>query len=151
MLGGQGDYITTLAAYLYVISPLYLALILLNVLTLGILTGYDPELAHAWRFGPVGEVEQEIAQLTESAPDTAFAVSIAWLLQTLLLYLWFAVCWGTFRELHGLSKARSFFAYLLAGSLFYLALWGSWYVIRGLYGSGQPEITAVFEASLSLA
>ena len=48
VVGGKGSFEATLCAYLYVICPLYLALVVLDAVTLGALSSWNRDAALRW-------------------------------------------------------------------------------------------------------
>ena len=58
LVGGKGDYECTLCAGLIIFSPVYLFLFVTHVISIGIISTHDPELAIIWRSGQSLKAEQ---------------------------------------------------------------------------------------------
>ena len=126
MLGGKGDYESTLAAYLYVISPLYLFILILSLTSMGLVMGWDPALAASLRNLNSGMNQDQVAAFARQAPAAAIGVSVVLLAAFLAPFVWFGICWSAFRRIHRLSAARSGVAYVLVMLLLlgFARVWG---------------------------
>jgi hypothetical protein len=139
LVGGKGDYQSTLCAGLYITSPIYLFLVVTNLIRLGILTRYDPEFAAIWRSGqPIGE--EQLQAFVQGALPLAIAASLLVLLQLLISIVWFWRCWGIYREIHAVSRFRSALVYLLTTALWYLYWISTLLILRGLNGGLLPPL-----------
>ena len=139
LFGGKGDYLSTLCAGLYIISPIYLFLVITNLIMLGVMTRYDPEIATIWRSG-LPLTEAQIEAFVELAPSLAIGFLVLQLLQIFISTVWFLRCWGVYREIHGVSRFRSALVYLLTTGLWYLYWIGTLLVLKGLNGGRLPPI-----------
>jgi hypothetical protein len=139
LVGGKGDYQSTLCACLYITSPIYLFLVITNLIMLGIITSYDLEIAEIWRSG-LPLTESQLQTFTHSAPALAAGFLLLLLLQVLISVVWFLRCWGVYREIHGVSRLRSALVYLLTTGLWYLYWTGTLLILRGLNKGLLPPI-----------
>lgn len=133
LVGGKGDYETTLCAGLYIISPIYLFLIVTNVIMIGIISSYDSDLAVLWRSGEALSAEH-IQTFLVSAPQLAIGFVILRIIQLLISLIWFLICWGVYRSIHQVSKARSVLVYLISTALWYVYWISTVMIMRGLHG-----------------
>ena len=133
LVGGRGNYETTLCACLYVVSPVYLFLIVTHVISVGILSTYNPELAIVWRSG-AGLTAEQIQEFLSSAPLRAGSLVVLWFSQLLISTVWFLICWGTYRTIHQVSRVRSALAYLATTALWYIYWALTVLMMRGLHG-----------------
>lgn len=143
LLGGRGAYLGTLTAYLYMVSPLYLALVVLSLLGQGLLRAYDHELAVSLRINPLHFIEHPdtLARFEAEAPNLALATAITNYTSSVLLIGWFILCLGAFRTLHGVSRARS-----AAAGFLIMALWWPYAVLIlflsfGMFGRLAPPLS----------
>ena len=139
LMGGKGSYETTLCAYLYVVSPLYLLWILLNVVNIGILSTYDPALAMSWRSGQFLTADQ-IKEFTSTTPLRAASFMLLVIIQTFCTPAWFAIYWGTFRGIHQVSLFRATLAFLISVVVCYAFFVLSVLMLQGLHSGGLPSI-----------
>ena len=133
LLGGKGDYETTLCACLYIISPVYLFLIVTHVISLGVIASYDPELATIWRSSQSLNAEQ-IREFLSLAPLTAIGFLLLWVFRLLISIIWFLICWGTYRTIHQVSLARSILVYLITTVTWYVYWVTTVLIMKGLHG-----------------
>lgn len=117
LAGGQGGFIATLCASLYIVAPVYLFAVTLKLLGLGILTGSDPELAAALKNGT-----QSLGQVMQTLPDKESGTAL-WLNALILVHFvgvsgWYLVCWKVYRQIHKVSRLRSGFIYFAAWLLY---------------------------------
>ncbi len=142
MAGGHASFVATFSAYLYIVSPLYIAGVILEIARLGILRAYDPATAVAVRVDPdylVANTERWRTFQT-AAPGLA-VVYLILSLATIFVFLgWFVACWGAFRHLHGIARWRSTLAgvvTLAAGVIFFSGLQ---YILLGMFGARVPPL-----------
>jgi hypothetical protein len=133
LIGGKGDYETTLCAGLYIISPVYLFLVVTNVIIIGIISSHDPEMALTWRSGQ-GLSEEQIQDFINLAPPLAISVLLLLLLQLLISIIWFLICWGIYRTIHQVSRIRSIVVYLITTALWYVYWVSTLLIMKGLHG-----------------
>ena len=133
LVGGRGDFETTLCAGLYIVSPMYLFLILAHSFGMGILSNYDPELAKTWHSSLIF-TEQQFQEFRTAAPSVANSFLALQLLQVLLSAGWYLICWGVYREIHQVSRIRSTFVYLIATVMMYCYWQVTVVIMKGLYG-----------------
>jgi hypothetical protein len=139
---GHASFAATFSAYLYIVSPLYIAGVILEIARLGILRVYDPAIAVAVRVDPdylLANAERW-RTFQAAAPSLAivyFLLSLAWIFAVLG---WFVACWGAFRHLHSIGRWRSALAgvvTLVAGVIFFSGLQ---YIVLGMFGSRTPPL-----------
>jgi hypothetical protein len=138
-LGGKGDYESTLCACLYIVSPIYLFLVIWHILGVGILTTHSAQFATAWRLGqeiPSGDLEL----LLKSSPFLVAGFFLAMALRFVVSVLWFLVCWKTYRHIHMVTKAMSAVAYLFATGLWFIYWALVALIMKGLYGGSLSPI-----------
>lgn len=139
LVRGKGNYETTLCAYLYLISPLYLLLVVLYVISIGIISTHDPDLALSWRSGQALS-EEQIQELISAAPLMVISFTFLWLFQLLSPIIWFGICWGVFRKIHQVSLVRSTLAFLITIVIWFVFLVLNTLIMKGLYGGAIPSI-----------
>lgn len=139
LVGGKGDYQSTLCACLYITSPVYLFLIVTNLIMLGVISQYDPEFAATWQAGKPFD-EAQLHTFVQAAPSLAIGFLFLLLLQLSISVIWFMRCWGIYREIHGVSRLRSALVYLVTTALWYLYWIGTLLVLKGLNGGVLPPI-----------
>ncbi|MBW4531530.1 MAG: YIP1 family protein [Aphanothece saxicola GSE-SYN-MK-01-06B] len=138
-LGGKGDYESTLCACLYIVSPVYLFLVLWHILGVGILATHSAQLATAWRLGNViPKVDLEL--LLKSSPILATGFFLAMVVRFVVSVLWFLICWKIYRHIHKVTKARSAVAYLVSMVLWFLYWNLIALIMKGLYGGSLSPI-----------
>lgn len=138
MLGGQSDFRTTLCVYLYLICPLYLLFTLLDLVVLGLLSS-DPAMAASWQRG-WNLTPEQLDSLMRVAPGRANMVATLALAMPLSTPVWFSICWGAFRTIHGVSKWRSALAFAVSAVLCSILFALSVQIMRGLHGGALPAI-----------
>ena len=135
---GQGNYLDTLCAYLYIASPLYLFVTVLEVIIYSIIFSHDPELASTWRNAAI--TKQQFDDFYNTSPFLGLSYGILYIVYALCQYIWLAICWGIFRHIHKVNKASSvlaFFITAVAWSVFGRIC----YMVGGaLYGGAFPPI-----------
>jgi len=137
MVGGHASFVATFSAYLYIVSPLYIAGVILEIARLGVLRVYDPAIAVAVRVDPDYLMANAERWRTFNAAAPKLAViyvllNLAWIFA---VFGWFVACWGAFRHLHGIRRWRSAFAgvlTLVAGVIFFSGLQ---YILLGMFGA----------------
>jgi Yip1 domain len=142
MAGGHASFSATFSAYLYIVSPLYIALVILEIARLGTLRAYDPAIAIAERLDPgyvVANTERWRTFAT-SSPSLVIAYSLLGLANVIAVFGWFVVCWGVFRDLHRIGRWRSTLAgvvTLVVGVIFFSGLQ---YIMLGMFGARVPPL-----------
>lgn len=142
MVGGHASFVATFSAYLYIVSPLYIAGVILEIARLGVLRVYDPAIAVAVRVDPDYFMANAERWRTFNAAAPKLAViyvllNLAWIF---VVFGWFVVCWGAFRRLHSIGRWRSAFAgvlTLVAGVIFFSGLQ---YILLGMFGARVPPL-----------
>lgn len=142
IVGGHASFSATFSAYLYIVSPLYIAGVILEIARLGVLRVYDPAIAVTVRVDPDYLVANAERWRTFQAAAPGLAVvyvllSLAWVFAVLG---WFVACWGAFRQLHSIGRWRSTLAgvmTLVAGVMFFSGLQ---YIVLGMFGSRTPPL-----------
>ena len=140
--GRHASFSATFSAYLYIVSPLYIALVILEIARLGILRAYDPATAVAMHLDPdylVANTERW-RTFQAAAPGLAVAYIIVSLATIFVFLGWFVACWGAFRRLHGIARWRSALAGVVtlgAGVIFFSSLQ---YVLLGMFGARVPPL-----------
>ncbi len=143
VVGGAGRYDATLSAYLYVISPLYLALVVLNTTALGLVIASNPDLADEIRDSRtfLFDNPDQFEALADNAPSIAWGYIGLLYSQFLAMLIWGIVCLGAFRRIHTISKVRSAVAYVLSFVAISLSLFVIKFVMLGLHGPKGPSIS----------
>ena len=142
MAGGHASFAATFSAYLYIVSPLYIVGVILEIARLGILRAYDPAIAVAVRLDPdylVANTERW-RTFQAAAPGLAVAYVILTFATIFVVLGWFVACWGALRDLHGIARWRSALAgvvTLAAGVIFFSGLQ---YVLLGMFGARVPPL-----------
>jgi SEFIR domain/Yip1 domain len=141
-VGGRAGFASTFSAYLYLISPLYLVVVMMDTISLGVLRAYNPGAADEARVDPSRTIANAawVEKFMTDAPGLAVTY---WLLTSALTIIgigWFIVCWGAFRELHGVTRWRSTLAgigTLIAGLIFGLAMK---LMVSNMFNSDLPPL-----------
>jgi hypothetical protein len=141
-LRGRASFAETFSAYLYVVSPLYLVLVIIETATLGVLRAYDPGISAAFRLNPgqfMADAEQMRA-FAAAAPGLALAYNLLNFGAIVVVFGWFIACWGALRQLHGVGRWRSLFAgaAVLAAALVFFP--GLNYLALGMFGTQAPPL-----------
>jgi len=139
IVGGSGSFETTLSAYLYSVSPIYLLLILLDMMMRGALTRFDPEVARAWMITR-SLSDETLDVMFASAPGLAATVTLLMLAQLLGLLAWLLICWRVYRTIHRVSAPRSAAAYVMAFVAVVLASPVLALILGGIHGGKVPVI-----------
>ena len=143
LLGGKGAFLRTLAAYIYAVSPLYLALVVMSLIAQGLVRAYDPELGLLVRSNPLYFLQEPEALARferEALPLATAMLAVNWL-SNLVMIVWFIICLGAFRHIHGVTRGRS----ALACVLIFIAWWPYamilFFLIIGIFGPVAPPLT----------
>jgi hypothetical protein len=138
--GGRVAFEATLCAYMYMICPLYLGLVLLMTMIGGVVAEQDAEAARL--FFRTGEIPEEVvAAVLERSLWRGAALVLFMLLMIAVVFGWPLVCWGAFRIINGVSRLRSALAYAVALCLFLFVLNPILtLLIRGLHQGDLPPI-----------
>ncbi len=139
LVGGKGNYITTLCACLYITSPVYLLQVFTHVVCLGLVSTHDPELATIWNLH-LSLNEHQIQELFRLSPGVAIAFTVTLLLQNLIIIIWFLICWGVYRNIHQVSLIKSVCVYLITTVLWYSYWWLTVLAMKGLHGGALSPI-----------
>ncbi|GAB4376004.1 MAG: hypothetical protein Kow00114_39460 [Kiloniellaceae bacterium] len=143
LAGGSGGYLRTLTAYLYMVSPLYLALVVLSLIAQGLVRAYDPALGVLVRSNPFHFLQypEALAAFQREAPALAHAMTAVNSLGNLATLAWFLVCLGAFRHIHGVTRRRS----AVAAALIVIAWWpyaaAIFFLAIGMFGPVAPPLT----------
>lgn len=142
VVGGQASFAATFSAYLYIVSPLYLVLVILETATIGVLRAYDPAVGAAARLDPnylFAETERMRA-FTTAAPGLALAYYVLNFAVLIVCIGWFSACWGALRQLHAVARWRSALAGLAtlpAAIIFFSSLK---YILIGMFSTATPPL-----------
>lgn len=142
LLRGRADFAATFSAYLYLVSPLYLALLLVHLAGEGIVRAFDPALVEATRLDPLyfASRPDEASRFVATAPGLAWAYGALTWGRLLVMVGWFVACWGAFRVLHGVGRWRSLAAGLAAGVAIVLCFSALEYLLLGMFGVRMPPL-----------
>ena len=141
-VGGRARFAQTFAAYLYIVSPLYLVMVVLQTAALGVLRAHDPVLAAAAQldFGQVAADFARIRAFAAAAPGLGMAYMLLTYGLLAIIPGWFVACWGALRHLHDVVRWRSALAgvaTLVSAALFFPSLN---YVLLGMFGTDNPPL-----------
>lgn len=140
--GGRARFAATFSTYLYIVSPLYIALVILETATLGVLRAYDPVVGAAVRLDPnhlFGDSERWRTFAT-AAPRLALAYSLLTFAMVIVLLGWFVACWGALRHVHAVARWRSVLAGLASLAAAVIFFSGMNYVLLGMFGTRVPPL-----------
>ena len=141
LLGGRGSFEATLAAYLYIVSPVFLAVILLNLISFGFLSAHDPVLAKSG-FTAHGIIlgNANFEKFVTDSPGAATGYILSILLAYVAVFTWFLICWGAFREIHDVPRWKSAIAFVVSYAALYpfTAIYAK--VMFGLFGPDGPVL-----------
>ncbi len=140
IVGGSGSFETTLSAYLYSVSPVYLFLVVLEMMTRGALDRFDPEVALTWA-ATRSLPDESIDAMLAATPGLAATVTILMLVQIVGMVAWLLVCWRVYRTIHEVSAFRSAVAYVLAFVAVVLSAPLLRLIIDGIHGGKMPAIS----------
>lgn len=138
--GGRASFAATFSAYLYIVSPLYLVLVILKTAKLGVLHAYDPLVGAAARLNPNYLDAGRLQTFATAAPGLSLAYYLLDLVVPIVFFGWFIACWGALRQLHAMARWRSAlvgFAVFLAGLFFFYSLN---FVLFGMFGTDMPPL-----------
>jgi hypothetical protein len=142
LVGGRGEYLRTLIAYIYMVSPQYLAMVVLSLIGTGFVRAYDVELGLRLRIEPfLFSQEPELLDAFISASPTLAGGYVA--INTLawaVFLAWFLACLGAFRALHGVSRLRSGIAGITIIALFWPFIALISFLSLGMFGSLAPPL-----------
>jgi hypothetical protein len=141
LLGGRGDYLRTLAVYVYAICPLYLAGIVFHLIGQGIVRSHSEQLATRLAHQPdllLGTLAFDA--FLDEAPVLAAAYLLVSLAQMVMVLAWGIVCWGSLRHVHQLSQMRSTMAGVLVLAGAYVYGHCLTFLLAGIFGSGRVPL-----------
>lgn len=142
VMRGTASFSVTLSAYLYIVSPLYLVLVILETATLGVLRAYDPAVSAAERLNPLhlfADVEQMNA-FTAANPDLALSYSLLHLARIIVFFGWFIVCWGAFRHIHAVPRWCSILVGITTLAAGIIISQGLDFIVIGMFGTDMPPL-----------
>ena len=143
LFGGRGDYLRTLTAYIYMVSPLYLVLVVLSLIAQGLVRAYDPELGLLVRGNPFHFLQhpEALAAFETEAPALANAMTAVNAVSNFATLVWFITCLGAFRSIHAVTRRRSG----VAAALIVIAWWpyaaAILFLAIGMFGRMAPPLT----------
>ena len=141
MVRGHASFIATFSAYLYVVSPMYILLVIAWIAELGILRAHDPALAAAARSDPIRFMDAAQWRAFEtSAPDLAFAYKAVGNASALAAFIWLIICWGVFARLHGVGRWRSALVGLVSLAAGSALLYGMQFIALGMFDTRTPAL-----------
>lgn len=124
------------------VSPLYLALVVLTLISTGLVRAYDAELGLRLRVDPL--LFQQKPELLDAfiaaSPNLARAFMATNILGQAVMLAWFLTCLGAFRTLHGLSRLRSGIAGTIIVALFWPFIIVVLFLSVGIFGSAAPPL-----------
>ena len=142
VVGGHASFAATFSAYLYIVSPLYLVLVILQTGTLGVLHTYDPVVGAAARLDPnylFADVER-MRTFATAAPGLALAYNLLICAQIIVVLGWFIACWGALRKLHAVARWRSALAGIATLAAAVIFFPGMNFVLRGMFRTAIPPL-----------
>ncbi len=142
LLRGRASFDATFSAYLYIVSPLYLVLVIVETATLGVLRAYDPAVGVAERINPSQLLadSERMQAFTDAAPGLALAYGLLISVRVFVVFGWFIACWGALTKVHAVARWRSALAGIAtfaAASIFFPSLN---YVLLGMFGTHIPPL-----------
>lgn len=142
LVGGRGEYQRTLIAYIYMVSPLYLAMVVLTLIATGFVRAYDAELGLRLRVEPILFVQEPVLleDFISASPTLARGFMATNILAHAVVLAWFVACLGAFRALHGVSRLRSGIAGALIAALLYPFTVVIAFLSLGIFGSLAPPL-----------
>lgn len=139
--GGHASFNSTFSAYLYIVSPLYIVLVILETAKLGILRTYDPIVYAAVRLDPnyFANTERWLAFTTDKR-GLGNAYMLLNFTMIIVIFGWFITCWGALSHLHAVACWRSILAGIttLVGGVIFFS--GMNYVLLGMFGTYVPPL-----------
>ncbi|MGH8664125.1 MAG: Yip1 family protein, partial [Burkholderiales bacterium] len=141
-VGGRARFAATFSAYLYIVSPLYLALVILETATLGVLRAFDPAVGAAARLNP-GQLfadAERMRAFAAAAPGLALAYSLLNYATVIVVFGWVTTCWGAIRHLHSVARWRSALAGITTLAVAAIFFSGMQYVVLGMFGTHAPPL-----------
>ncbi len=142
LVGGRADYLRTLTAYLYMISPLYLVLVVLSLVGSGFVRAYDPDLGLRLKTDPLLFLSEPetLATFQAEAPELAMAMTVTNYASSLAAFVWPIICLGAFRAQHGVTRLRSAVACALSAILWWPYAGLLIFLLIGTFGSIAPPL-----------
>jgi len=113
LAGGRAPYEKFFAAYTYIASPMLLVNYLIALISNGLFRLLDPKAYDA--LPKAGSLAARSQIISDSA--AAYVVYTFSAIDFCLIVLWSYMCWGAFREINHLSKARPAVAFVIGWTL----------------------------------
>lgn len=135
ILRGSAKFSETFSVYLYIVSPLYLALVVISTAMIGILRAYSPDVGKEAQLEPLKIFFDDVAMQTfqSAEPNLAYAYIVLSCIYILAFFIWFVICWGAFRKVHRVSFGCSALAAAMTlPSIWLYILPSLTYVLRGI-------------------
>lgn len=141
-VGGRTSFAATFSAYLYIVSPLYIVLVILETATLGVLRAYDPVVAAAARLDPnhLFADSERWRTFATAAPGLVLAYGLLNFAIIIVVLGWFVACWGALRQVHAVARWRSALAGLASLAAAVIFFSGMNYVLLGMFGTYVPPL-----------
>jgi Yip1 domain len=141
-VGGRASFAATFSAYLYIVSPLYIVLVILETALLGVLRAYDPAAGAAARLDPnhlFADLERWQTFAT-AAPSLALAYNVLNYALIIVFFGWPVACWGALRQLHAVGRWRSALAGIATLATAVIFFSGMKYILLGMFGMYVPPL-----------
>lgn len=140
--GGSATFAATFSAYLYIVSPLYLVLVILDTASIGVLRAYDPVVGAAARVDPYYLLAnaERMRKFAAAEPGLALAYQLLNLTVLIACLGWFTACWGALRQLHAVARWRSSVAGLATLAATIVFFYGMKYILLGMFGTAMPPL-----------
>jgi hypothetical protein len=134
LVGGRASVVSIFIAYAYTCGVALVLFSVFDLLADGILKALDPNL--------YAKIIAKQASLSKATESTAWWVSIAIFgIGFAFVDIWGFIAWGAFRQLNGLTKTRSFFAFMISTILLLPVTAAVYFVAVGLgLGSTGPDL-----------
>jgi len=113
LAGGRAPYEKFFATYTYIASPMLLVNQLIVLISNGLFRLVDPKAYDA--LPKAGSLADRSQIISDSA--AAYVVYTSSAIDFCLIVLWSYICWGAFREINHVSKARSAVALVIGWTL----------------------------------
>lgn len=142
MVGGNASFTATFSAYLYLASPLYLAGLLIELASMGVLRAYDPALVLEARTDPFYFLAHPDVkrQFSADSPILAFVYELLKNGNIFLILAWFIACWGAFRQLHNVGRWRSSAVGIAVAISFVFYMLAMYFVLVGMVNLPRPPL-----------
>ena len=142
VVGGRAPFSSTFAAFLYLASPLYMALLLLDIASQGVVRAFDPTLVATARIDPLYFVShpERAREFAAAAPGLALTYTLLTNAKLIVMVGWFIACWGAFRQLHGVKRWRSSVAGVASALAYALYTQALVFVLLGMFGVLVPPL-----------